>query len=172
MAMSRIEAFLKQHQAEYRILTHARAYTSPEVAESAHIRGKRLAKAVMLNVDGMLVMMVLPSNFQLSLVRMRDALGAQTIELASESEFAGHFEHCELGALPPFGSLFGIPVYAAAEFDDDEQIAFSAGRHTQLLQMRWSEYLRLEKPEVLVGVLSAPGATPPAMRYRRGRARL
>ncbi len=172
MPMSRLEAFLKQNKAEFKTITHARAYTAPEVAESAHIQGQRLAKAVMLNIDGMLVMMVLPSNFNLSLVRMRDALAAQSIELASESEFAEHFENCELGALPPFGSLYGVPVYAAAEFDEQEEIAFSAGSHTQLLLMRWEEYLRLEKPEILVDVLSSPGVTPPSMRYRRGRARL
>jgi len=172
MPMSRIEVFLKQNNAIYKTLSHSRAYTAPEVAESAHIRGKRLAKAVMVNVDGMLVMMVIPASYQLCLESMRDTLAAQSIELASEAEFAEHFKNCELGALPPFGSLYGVPVYAAAEFDADEEIACSAGTHTQLLQMRWDEYLRLEKPEILGGVVTSPGVTPPKMTYRRGRTRL
>lgn len=149
MPVQRLKDFLDGHQVKYIIVSHSPAYTAQEIAASAHIKGRDLAKTVMLKIDGEMVMAVLPASFQVNLDMLRDAFGAGHVELASEDEFKGRFPRCEVGAMPPFGNLYDLDVFVAEELAEDEEIAFNAGSHTELVKLQYADFARLVKPRVL-----------------------
>lgn len=166
-----LKAFLDQHQARYISQYHSAAYTAMEVAEAAHIRGQRLAKTVILTIDGEMAMLVIPSNHRVDLDALKESVRAFRIELASEDQFKDRFPGCELGALPPFGNLFGMTVYIAKTLTDTPDITFCSGSHTELIQMDYPDYAGLVEPIVISHGANPIGATPPRMKLHVGRFR-
>ena len=126
MPLKTLTDFLDKHHVRYVRISHSPAFTAQEIAASAHIPGKELAKTVMVKVDGELQMAVLPANDRLDFNRVRSQAHADEVELATEDEFRDAFPECELGAMPPFGNLFGLKVMVDDDLAEDEQIAFSA----------------------------------------------
>jgi len=149
MPVRTLKKFLDEHNVRYVTVTHSPAYTAQEIAASAHVKGKELAKTVMLKVDEKLVMAVLPASMQIDFAALRHALHAQAVALASEREFKGLFPECEVGAMPPFGNLYGLDVYVADVMAEDDEIAFNAGSHTELVKLAYRDFARLVKPTVL-----------------------
>ncbi len=149
MPAQQLKSFLDSNHVKYRIITHSPEYTAQEIAASAHIPGKDLAKTVIVKVDGEFAMAVLPASQQVSLTRLREAAGADNAELASEMEFEKMFPDCEVGAMPPFGNLYNMPVYAAEQLSEDDEIAFNAGSHTELVQLSYSDFDKLVHPKVV-----------------------
>lgn len=149
MPCKQLSEFLDKNLIWYRSIPHAVAYTAPEIAASAHIPGKQLAKTVILKVDGQLSMLIEPSSYHVNLRRLQDMIKAKSIELASESEFRDRFIDCEIGAMPPFGNLYGMPVYVDRKLAEDGIIAFNAGSHAELLEMRYEDFARLVQPQIL-----------------------
>ncbi len=149
MPVKQLKEFLDQNQVKYVSVSHSVAYTAQEIAASAHVKGKELAKTVMVKVDGKMAMAVLPASFQVDLDLLRHAAAADRVELAGESEFKGLFPQCEVGAMPPFGNLYGMDVYSARELAEDDEIAFNAGTHTELVKLAYADFERLVKPRVL-----------------------
>ncbi len=150
MPASKLTEFLDNQHVNYRVVEHhTPVYTAQEIAAAAHISGKQLAKTVMVKLDGKLAMAVLPASQRVHLNRLRELTGAQTIELARESEMKARFPDCQVGAMPPFGNLYGIPVYAAQTLSDEIEIAFCAGTHTELVQIAFEDFARLVKPTIL-----------------------
>jgi Ala-tRNA(Pro) deacylase len=147
MPTAKLKKFLDKNKVRYVTIDHSPAFTAQEVAASAHIPGQDMAKTVMVNIDGEMAMAVLPASFHIDLQRLRDALDARTVELADEMDFADRFPECELGAMPPFGNLYGIKVYVAEALTQDELISFNAGTHSQLIQMAYADFERLAKPQ-------------------------
>ena len=148
---SHITDFLSAKGVPYRHLTHGQEFTAPRVAESQHVSGKELAKSVLVVVDDSLVMAVIPANERLDLEKLAHLAAASSFRLARESEFEDRFVGCEAGAEPPLGSLYGVPVWLDASFEDHPTITFNAGTHTDTVQMSVSDYEGLEHP--LVGRL-------------------
>ena len=120
-----------------------------EIAASAHIKGRELAKTVMVKVDGKPVMVVLPASQRVDFQVLRDITGGGTVVLSSEAEFRELFPDCEAGAMPPFGNLYGMDVYVAPKLAEDAEIAFNAGSHTELMKLRYSDFERLVQPKVV-----------------------
>jgi Ala-tRNA(Pro) deacylase len=149
MTMSKLQEFLDSHHIEYVRIIHSRAYTAQKVAASAHIRGKELAKTVMVKIDGQIAMAVLPATKKVDFRLLREALGASQVELANEREFIDLFPDCDLGAMPPFGNLYGLEVYVAEPLTQDEEIAFNAGSHTELIKLAYKDFESLVKPTVI-----------------------
>lgn len=149
MPVRKLKEFLNENRVKYVTISHSPAYTAQEIAASAHIPGKEVAKTVILRLDGKMAMAVLPASRQIDLDKLKEAAGAEEVELATEKEFQGLFPDCELGAMPPFGNLYGMPVYVADKLTEDEEIAFNAGSHTELMQLPYEDFERLVKPEVL-----------------------
>ena len=145
-----IEKVLNQNHIKYVCLNHSPAYTAQEIAASAHVSGKEIAKTVILKLDGTFAMVVLPGSLTIDFDLLRDAFSATTIELATEDEFEDLFPNCEVGAMPPFGNLFGLHVYVAPELAEDEYIAFNAGSHAELIQMRYVDFEDLVQPQELL----------------------
>lgn len=155
MPIQKLKTFLDEREVRYVTISHSRAYTAQEVAASAHIPGREMAKTVMVRVDGTMAMAVLPAPYQVDLGHLRDVLGAERVELATEEEFQDLFPSCELGAMPPFGTLYGMPTYVAEALAEDDEIAFNAGTHTELIRMRYDDFERLAEPTVLPFAMEA-----------------
>ena len=148
MPIRKLREFLDSHAVRYFVVSHSPAYTAQEIAAAAHVPGKELAKTVMVTLDGKMAMVVLPASRQLDFVLLRKQTEAREVELASEKEFADLFPECEIGAMPPFGNLYGMDVYVSEELEDDDESAFNAGAHTELLRLSYENYKRLVHPKV------------------------
>ncbi len=148
MPVRKLKEFLDQNGVRWVSIVHSPAYTAQEVAASAHVRGKDLAKTVMVRVDGKPVMVVLPASQRVDFQVLREVTGGQNVVLASEAEFRELFPDCEAGAMPPFGNLYGMDVYVAPKLAEDEEISFNAGSHTELMKLRYADFERLVKPKV------------------------
>ncbi len=149
MPVKRLKAFLDEHHVKYVTISHSRAYTAQEIAAKAHIPGREMAKTVMVKIDGTMAMAVLPASFQIDFDLLKEATGAREVELATEAEFKDLFPECEPGAMPPFGNLYGMDVFVANRLAEDEEIAFNAGTHTELIKMAYPDFVRLVQPVVL-----------------------
>jgi Ala-tRNA(Pro) deacylase len=149
MPIQKLRQFLDAHLVKYIAITHSKAYTSQGIAASAHISGNQLAKTVMLNKDGELCMAVLPASKQVDLSIFAKLTDSKDVTLASEQDFRDRFPDCELGAMPPFGNLYGLPVYADASLARDKEIAFNAGTHLELVKLAYADFECLVKPTIL-----------------------
>lgn len=149
MATNKLKEFLESHQVKYVSLMHSPAFTSQEVAASAHVSGKQFAKTVIVKAPEGLAMVVLPANQQVNFSALSAQLGGE-VDLARESEFKNKFPDCEVGAMPPFGNLFDVPVYVAASLSDHDHIVFNAGSHAELMQVAFADFKRLVKPKAIV----------------------
>ncbi|WP_138429050.1 aminoacyl-tRNA deacylase [Fodinibius saliphilus] len=149
MPLSKLTEYLDSHDKKYMVIKHSNAYTAQEVAASAHIPGREMAKTVMANIDGKMSMIVTPSTHIVDFDRVKDALGITEADLASEEEFKDLFPGCELGAMPPFGNLFNMDTYVAEALAEDEEIAFNAGNHRELVKMRYDDFEELVEPTVI-----------------------
>ncbi len=145
----RLEAYLREQKVPYDVQEHATAYTAQEVAASESIPGKIVAKTVLVFADATLTMLVVPASYFVDLSRAAEALGVKDVRLAHEDEFATRFPDCELGAMPPFGNLYALPVYVDVSLAEDETIVFPAGSHTETLSMRYADFERLVKPQTV-----------------------
>lgn len=148
MPASKLKEFLDSHGVKYVNISHSLGYTAQEIASLAHIPGKELAKTVMVYLDDQLAMAVLPASYHVSLSRLKEVTGAKTITLATEREFRTAFPDCETGAMPPFGNLYGMPVYVDLSLTFDKEIAFNAGTHRDLIRMSYQDFERLVRPTV------------------------
>lgn len=158
MPATKLKQFLDSNQIRYITITHSTAYTAQAIAALAHIPGKELAKTVVIKVDGNLALAVLPASKHVDLLKLRAALNADSVVLATETEFQDAFPDCEVGAMPPFGNLYGMKVYVDSALTRDIEIAFNAGTHRELLRVTYKDFERLVAPVVLdyaVGTSSA-----------------
>ena len=149
MPLTKAKVFLDGHKVKYTIIKHSSAYTAQEIAASAHISGKELAKTVVIKIDGKLAMAVLPASYKISFDDLKEALGVEKVRLAYEQEFMDKFPDCEVGAMPPFGNLYGMDVYVAESLTDDDEIVFNACSHTELIRMKYKDFEELVKPKRL-----------------------
>jgi len=148
MPVKKLKEFLDQEQIKYVSIVHSPAYTAQEVAASAHITGRELAKTVIVKLDGQMAMAVLPANRKVVLQDLREVTGSDQVKFASEEEFAQRFPGCETGAMPPFGNLYGMDVYVAEALLANDEIAFNAGSHTEVIRLAFKDFERLVKPKV------------------------
>lgn len=148
MPVQKLKEYLDQQNVPYHVVPHSHSYTAQETAASVHIPGRRLAKTVIVKLDGVPAMAVLPADHKLDIGLLKDASGARKAVLATEDEFSNLFPNCELGAMPPFGNLYGMDVYIEDSMRDNETIAFNAGTHTEVIEIAYSDFERLVQPKV------------------------
>ncbi len=149
MPIQKLRQFLDENKVKYIVITHSKAYTSQGIAASAHISGNELAKTVMLKKDGELCMVVLPASKLVNLAAFAKQTKSGDVSLASERDFKDRFPDCEVGAMPPFGNLYGLRVYADTSLALDKEIAFNAGSHLELVKLAYSDFERLVKPTIV-----------------------
>ncbi len=145
----RLEQYLREQGVVYEFQHHPLAYTARGVAASEHLPAREVAKAVMLITDGRLAMVVLPASHEVQISNLARGLGVREARLAEESEFGPTFSDCDVGAMPPFGNLYGLRVYVDASLSEDESIFFQAGTHTDTMRVRYADYVRLVNPKVV-----------------------
>jgi len=145
----RLEAYLREHQVPFQVQQHARTFSAQKIAESEHIPGKMVAKTVIAWADNQMIALVLPASDRADLGKVRDLLGAQEVRLAHEAEFAATFTDCAVGTMPPFGNLYGIPVYVEQHLAEQEKMVFPAGTYTETMSLRYADFEGLVHPRVL-----------------------
>ncbi len=149
MVSKKLKDFLEKNQVQYSVIRHPTAFTAQEVAASAHISGTRIAKTVIVSIDGDMAMAVLPANQKVILQDLREITGADDVKFASEEEFSHLFPGCETGAMPPFGNLYGMEVYVSPSLTRQEEIVFNAGTHRELIRMSYKDFEHLVQPQVM-----------------------
>ncbi|MFI5295358.1 MAG: aminoacyl-tRNA deacylase [Thermodesulfovibrionales bacterium] len=148
MPLKKLKEYLDSENVKYESVAHYETYTSQETAQSAHISGREMAKTVMVKIDGRMAMAVLPASQKIDFALLKAAIGSMA-ELAGEQEFIDIFPDCEVGAMPPFGNLYGMEVYVEEDLTRDEEIAFNAGSHIELMKLSYKDFARLVKPTVI-----------------------
>jgi len=148
MPTTRLLEYLDRNQVEYVLIRHSPAYTAQTIAASAHVPGKELAKTVMVKMNGEFAMVVLPASNHIHFERLQTAAGTEDIALADEQEFLDLFPDCEVGAMPPFGNLYGMQVFVDADLTEDREIAFNAGSHRELIRLQYDDFERLVEPRL------------------------
>jgi Ala-tRNA(Pro) deacylase len=145
----RLEQYLREQQVTYEVQHHPLAYTAQEVAESEHVPGNDMAKTVIVITDDRTVMVIVPATRRIQVSRLATALNATQARLADEKEFGTSFPDCEVGAMPPFGNLYGMDVYVDRTLAEDERILFRAGTHTDTMRIKYADFARLVNPSVV-----------------------
>jgi Ala-tRNA(Pro) deacylase len=148
MPADRLKNFLNENGVKYVSISHSPAFTAQEIAATAHVPGRELAKTVIVKLDGEMAMAVLPASSFVDLDLLAAEASAERAELATENEFKSRFPGCEPGAMPPFGNLYGMDVYVGKTLTEDDEIAFNAGSHTELVRLDFGDFERLVKPRV------------------------
>ena len=154
MQQTRLHQYLKRQHVPFEVIHHARTDTAQATAASADILDDMLAKTVMVKLDDRLAMAVLPATRRVDLARLRELTGSDYAGLASEAEFRDLFPDCEVGAMPPFGNLYGMEVFVDDMLAMEEDMAFNDGTHTKLVRLPFDEFERLVDP--IVASLSRP----------------
>lgn len=149
MSPKLIRAYLDEAHVDYMVRGHQPAFSSSRVAQAVHVPGRELAKVVIIWLDQRLVMAVLPSTQHVDLEHFRELAGGRKVRLAHEDEFAARFQHCEVGAMPPFGNLYDMEVFVAESLTKDDYISFNACTHTDVMTMAYADFERLVRPRVL-----------------------
>ena len=147
--LKKLKLILDEAKVPYEVYSHALAYTAQEIAARQHVSGNELAKVVMIDADDQLVMGVIRGNDKIALHVVEESLNVRHARLATEDEFIARFPECEIGAMPPFGHLFGLNVYVDPALAKDEYIYFNAGNHVQTVRLRYKDFAKLVQPQVV-----------------------
>jgi Ala-tRNA(Pro) deacylase len=142
----RLQSYLREQGVPFEEQTHPEAFTSQAVASSEHVPGDLVAKVVIVLADGRPAMLVLPAPHLVDLRKSAAVLGASEVSIAREDEFAALFPDCELGAMPPFGNLYEVPVYVDRHIAEHETIICEAGTHTETISLSYADFERLVQP--------------------------
>jgi len=149
MPVKKLKDFLDERGVKYVLISHSPAFTAQEVAASAHVPGKEMAKTVVIKIDGEMALAVLPASYLIDLDLLKLATYSDDVELAGEKEFKDTFPGCEVGAMPPFGNLYAMRTLVADSLAEDESIVFNAGSHTELIRMTFEDFRRVVEPEIV-----------------------
>ena len=148
MPATKLKELLDGHNVKYVTMTHSTAYTAQEIASLAHVKGDEFAKSVIVTIDGVMVMAVLPASYRVDLSLLKTAANGKQITLATETEFRNRFPECETGAMPPFGEIYGMPVFVDESLTREKEIVFNAGTHHELIRLSYDDFVKLVKPTV------------------------
>ena len=148
-AKDRLQAYLRENGVCFTLRYHAPAFTAQDVAACEHIPGDLLAKPVVVMADGRPLMLVLPATYVVNMAKLAETLGVREVHLAHEADLACLFDDCEIGALPPFGNLYGLDVYVDESITRDKHIEFRAGTHTDTIGVEYADYARIVQPKVI-----------------------
>jgi len=149
MKGEKLKEYLDKNQIQYEMIHHPLAYSSTKTAHLAHVHGYEMAKPVIVKIDGRLVMVVMTANQRVNISLLKALFQTDDVELASESEFVRKFNDCEMGAMPPFGNLYGMEEIVSDELAKDEEIVFNAGTHTDLIKMKYRDFENLVHPRIV-----------------------
>ena len=145
----RMKRFLDESGVKYEVIRHGEAYTAQEIAAAMHVKGSAFVKVVIVRSERGYMMVGMPADRLVDIAALRDELGLRLAAIATESEFRRLFPDCEAGAMPPFGNLYGMPVYVDAALRHPGDIVFQAGTHYESIRMSFTDFERLVSPYVV-----------------------
>jgi len=148
MPNKNIKDYLQENKVKWKTIPHTPWYTAQEIAASAHVAGKRLAKTVIIKLGEELAMVVLPAYEHVNYSQIKEITGESDVDLARESDFKSRFPECEVGAMPPFGNLYDMKVFVSNNLSHD-QIAFNSGSHSELMEISYKDFIDLVKPKII-----------------------
>lgn len=149
MLSQNLKEYLEKTKAWYEVRHHPPTMTAEELAQRENVDGHQVAKVVILKEDGRYFMMVLPASYFINIAEARRMTGHPNLHFAPESELKQAFPDCELGAMPPMGNLYNMPVYAEKDLTTDDEIEFNAGSHEDAIRMKYQDWERLTHPQVM-----------------------
>ncbi len=145
---ARLKKHFRDNGIAFQAMTHSTTFTAQEIAAALGVKGKQLAKVVIVKADDQIVMLVLPASYRLDFTKLQGVLGAKELRLAKEEEFSAVSPDCEIGAMPPFGHLYTVPVFVDRALAEEPEIVFQVGTHRETLRMAYKDYARLARPRV------------------------
>jgi Ala-tRNA(Pro) deacylase len=146
---ARVQGFLEGSQIPYEVLAHSLAFTAQGVAHASHVSGWQMAKVVVVRpFSGPPLMAVLPASCRLDLKHFEEISGFRDLTLVPEMEMHDVFPDCETGAMPPFGNLYGMPVFVDTHLAREREMVFQAGNHRESVRLRWTDFERAVHPTV------------------------
>lgn len=160
---ARLKAHLEKARIAYTPVAHIPARSAQYAASLLHVPGKEVAKTVALRSGGQVLLAVLPASYHVNFDKLAALTGAP-VELVSERECILLFPDCEPGAVPPFGELYGLPVYLDESLAEDPEIVFSAGTLSDGIRMGNADFVHLAKPRVCSFADKGEAATKPLAR--------
>lgn len=143
-----VKTRLDREHVHYDVLSHPQAFRAATVAQTLRVPEQQMAKVVIVKVNTQFVTTVLPASWRVDLQCLRKMFGTHRVRLATEQEIKELFPDCELGAMPPLGTLYGLPVYVDRSLTGDEQIIFEGGTHSEAIRMRYWDFAALVFPVV------------------------
>ncbi len=152
MPATRMRQYLAENGVLYTNIRHSPAFTSADIAESVHLGKHNFAKTVVVFINELMALVVVPASARIAMPELRDMFQTTHVRLATEGEFTDVFPDCALGAMPPFGNLYGLPIYVEASLAEQPEIAFNAGTHTEVIKMAYADFDRLVRPLVLESI--------------------
>jgi Ala-tRNA(Pro) deacylase len=138
---------LDKNKVRYEVLHHPEAVTAQRIAQVEHVKGRHHAKVVIVKAGDEHLVMVLPADHHIDLEKVEKAVG-KAVSLDREQEFKALFPDCAIGAMPPFGNLYGLPTYVDQHLAEQDYIVFEAGTHTEAIKMSYGDYEKIVKPKV------------------------
>jgi Ala-tRNA(Pro) deacylase len=138
---------LDENKVRYQVLQHAEAVSAQRIAQAEHVKGRHHAKVVIVKASDAHLMIVLPADHHIDLEKIEKAIG-KPVSLGKEQEFKSLFPDCAIGAMPPFGNLYGLPTYVEQDLAEQDYIVFEAGTHTDAIKMSYGDYEKIVKPKV------------------------
>src|SRR4029079_18821594 len=135
---------LNQNKVQYEVLHHSEAVTAQRIAQAEHVKGRHQAKVVVIISGDQHWMVVLPADHHIDLEKIEKAIG-KPVSLAKENDFKSLFADSVVGAMPPFGNLYGLPTYVDKDLAEQDYIVFEAGTHTDAIKMSDSDYEEIVK---------------------------
>ncbi len=145
---AKLEKYFHDNDVEYQAMSHSTAYTAQDVAAAQKVKGKQVAKVVMVLADAQVAMLVMPASYRIDFPKLKSIFKAKDARLAKEEEFSNLFPDCDTGAMPPFGNMYNVPVYVDRSLTEDPEIVFQAGSHRDTMKIAYSDYARLAQPVV------------------------
>lgn len=147
--LTRLQQLLDAAGVDYTQIQHRRDFRAEQTARDTFTPAEEFAKTVLVWIDGKPAMAVLPADKHLSPAKLRKAIGAKQVRVATEADASTLCGDCEPGAAPPFGILYDLPVFASRALEEDEEITFNGGTHEQAIRMRFNDWKRLAKPRMV-----------------------
>jgi Ala-tRNA(Pro) deacylase len=138
---------LNENNVQYEILHHAEVMTAQRIAQAEHVKGRHQAKVVIVKAGDQHLMLVLPADHYVDLEKIERVVG-KPVSFDHENEFKSLFPDCVIGAMPPFGNLYGLPTYVDKSLSEQDYIVFEAGTHTDAIIMNYRDYENIVKPKV------------------------
>lgn len=148
MPNEKLVKLLNDNGVRYECEEHVETVTAQYTAEATHTKGKEMAKTVVVSLDGEPAMFIIPSPLLINEDSIRGETGASEVRMVDEGELSDLFPDCEVGAMPPFGNLYGMDVYVHEDLAEDDRIAFNAGSHHEIIRLAYADFESLVNPTV------------------------